>query len=243
MPEGKPHDYHGDHSWVRDTTGKSRCRRCSAIDVPLDVLRTDRSSSMTLLRPTGHLSACARLPLQADRLPADAAAPARGAPAEVAILAASMARNVHHDGGVPPIDAWRSYPYKKRAPRKGAEPGYYYLPSEDERVEGRFIVVVENKAKTGTYAKVLTQQVSIDVTRWAWEYQKGLAFQVADRDAAHHRAGQGLGKLHGHCIICARRLHRPCVGGGSRWPCVREARSGLNQAPHQKPHTERNTDP
>lgn len=33
MPEGKPHDYHGDHSWVRDATGKSRCRRCSAIDV------------------------------------------------------------------------------------------------------------------------------------------------------------------------------------------------------------------
>ena len=128
----------------------------------------------------------------------------------VAVLAARMASGLFTSVEAShTIDTWKTYPYKKRAPRKGAEPGYYYLPSEDERCEGRFIVVVENKAKTGTYAKVLTQQVSIDVTRWAWEYQKGLAFQVADLTPLTIEQAKAWGKLHGHCIICARPLTDP----------------------------------
>ena len=100
------------------------------------------------------------------------------------------------------IERWKAAP--KRAVKR-AEPGYYYLPDPDEAVEGRFIVVVENKAKTGTYAKVLSN----DVGHWRWEYQKGLAYEVADLKPITIEQATEFGKLHGRCLRCLRPLTDP----------------------------------
>ena len=64
------------------------------------------------------------------------------------------------------IEKWKAAPNREA---KRAEPGYYAH-------DGKFIVVVENKAKTGTYAKVLRNEGG----HWRWVYEKGLGYQVAD---------------------------------------------------------------
>lgn len=97
------------------------------------------------------------------------------------------------------IDRWKAMP-KRAATNAGkkATPGYYAH-------DGKFIVVVENKAKTGTYAKVLKR----DEDHWRWEYERGLAYEVADLTPITIEQAREFGRLHGRCLRCLRPLTDP----------------------------------
>lgn len=88
------------------------------------------------------------------------------------------------------------------APRpaaKNAEPGYYVRPAD-----GRAVVVVENKAGTRTYGKVLT--FPADGSRPAWVYTPGAGYTVADLRPMTAEDAAALGLSHGYCIKCCATL-------------------------------------
>ena len=110
------------------------------------------------------------------------------------------------------IDEYKDLPWRSRtwaapasstAPASRAEPGYYTY-------DRKFYVVVENKAKTGTYAKVLTRSgVEGDSGRWSWEYEKGTVRFLADLKPLTMEEAAAWGHLHGQCFKCLRPLTDP----------------------------------
>lgn len=88
--------------------------------------------------------------------------------------------------------------------RPEATPGYYIV-SDDE-----VYVVVENKAKTHTYAKRLTQTGTRDGrTMFTWAYAAGAGHRLAESQPLTVEAAAALGHLHGTCIIYRRALTDP----------------------------------
>lgn len=95
-----------------------------------------------------------------------------------------------------------------------AAPGYYVTSGEesDGEVPPTVYVVVENRAKTATYAKRL------EVTRneggrntARWEYAPGAGKNLA-AEGLHPlgvKEAARLGHLHGVCVVCARGLTDP----------------------------------
>lgn len=98
------------------------------------------------------------------------------------------------------IDQWGSLPWRPRPERAQAGPGYYTL-------EGSLYVVVENRAKTRTYAKKL---VEID-GRWQWDYEsaKGVATRLAGAAPLTEEEAAKWGHLHGRCFKCLKPLTDP----------------------------------
>lgn len=91
---------------------------------------------------------------------------------------------------------------KKPKERKNAAPGYY-------TTNGKFVVVVENRAKTRTYAKELVVVTSGARTTASWQYRPGLGYDVADLQPLTLDEARAFGHLHGVCVICARQLRDP----------------------------------
>lgn len=80
-----------------------------------------------------------------------------------------------------------------------ATPGYY--------VRGQaYYVVVENKSKTSTYAKVLAKS---EAGRWFWAYAPGVGVTLADSTPLTLREAASFGHLHGVCIRCCADLTDP----------------------------------
>ena len=106
-----------------------------------------------------------------------------------------------------------------------ATPGYYIV-GEDE-----VYVVVENRAKTHTYAKQLiaTPKHQLVPTRWGglaegselvaddgtpiyhvrWDYAPGAGRRLAKSTPLTAKQAARLGHLYGHCIVCCRELTDP----------------------------------
>lgn len=97
---------------------------------------------------------------------------------------------------------------KPRPEKKNAAPGYYVRNSTDGEQE--FLVVIENRAKTNTYAKRLTVTRGADGRKKArWEYAKGLGFKVADMSPMTLAQAAQFGHLHGVCLVCCKQLTDP----------------------------------
>lgn len=103
---------------------------------------------------------------------------------------------------------------KPKPERKNAAPGYYVrqVPG-DEATDGEpkdeFLVVVENRAKTNTYAKRLSVTKENGRTKARWEYVPGLGFKVADLTPMSLAQAARFGHLHGVCMVCCRALTDP----------------------------------
>lgn len=82
---------------------------------------------------------------------------------------------------------------------KETEPGYYTK-------DGKYYVVVLNKAKTHTYAKELIEFPNGKVS---WEYKAGAVRQLGDLAPLSVEEAAKWGHLHGKCIICCRPLTDP----------------------------------
>lgn len=94
---------------------------------------------------------------------------------------------------------------KPTTEKKDAAPGYYVEPKTND-----FIVVVENKAKTRTYAKRLVLSTTATGRKTAkWEYAKGMGFAVSALSPMTREQAVGFGHLHGVCIICCKPLTVP----------------------------------
>lgn len=99
------------------------------------------------------------------------------------------------------IDALFRAPELPQVAAAHAVPGYYTVVDNAETLH---FVVVENKTKTGTYAK----QLVIGNKRARWVYSPGAAAHLArggHRPLTLDEAAQ-LGKKHGVCIICGHQL-------------------------------------
>lgn len=113
------------------------------------------------------------------------------------------------------INEYKACPKRER---KQAGPGYY-------EYEGDLYVVVENKAKTRTYAKKLVGEpiyMSSDEpgwefdstpkrTDWRWDFEaaKGIASRLADATPLTEEAAAKWGHLHGRCFKCLKPLTDP----------------------------------
>lgn len=98
------------------------------------------------------------------------------------------------------IEALRMAPYapKDGAPSAKAQPGYY--------VQGQDVfVVVENKAKTSTYAK----RMVVTGRTGRWEYAPGIGRTLAGLEPLTVEVAASLGRQHGVCMICGRTLTDP----------------------------------
>jgi Family of unknown function (DUF6011) len=85
-----------------------------------------------------------------------------------------------------------------------ARPGYYVTS------EGDFVVVIENKARTRTYAKALVIETTADgKKRGHWEYVAGLGARVAAMEPMTAKQAAAFGHLHGFCVKCCRPLTDP----------------------------------
>ena len=95
------------------------------------------------------------------------------------------------------IEEWKQAP---RRETKQAGPGYY-------EYEGDLYVVVENKAKTHTYAKKLIRNGE----RWEWDYDaaKGVATRLAGASPLTEDVAAKWGHLHGRCFKCLKPLTDP----------------------------------
>lgn len=91
---------------------------------------------------------------------------------------------------------------KPKPERKNAAPGYY-VHGED------FLVVVENRAKTNTYAKRLVVTKENGRSKARWTYAKGLGFAVADLTPMTLAQAASFGHLHGVCLVCCKQLTDP----------------------------------
>ena len=100
------------------------------------------------------------------------------------------------------IGTWKECP---RRESKQAGPGYY-------EYEGDLYVVVENRAKTHTYAKKLVNvgnQAFGD--HWTWDYEaaKGVATRLAGATPLTEEKAAEWGHLHGRCFKCLKPLTDP----------------------------------
>lgn len=101
------------------------------------------------------------------------------------------------------IDSLFACPRKPQAATEKAAPGYYTQGAE-------VFVVVENKAKTSTYAKRLEfTEAANGSMRPTWVYAPGLGKSLAGVEPLTAEAAGALGHLHGYCIICCRELTDP----------------------------------
>lgn len=82
---------------------------------------------------------------------------------------------------------------------KETEPGYYTK-------DGKYYVVVLNKAKTHTYAKEL---ITFPNGKVSWEYKSGAVRQLGDLAPLSIEEAAKWGHLHGKCIVCCRPLTDP----------------------------------
>jgi hypothetical protein len=85
-----------------------------------------------------------------------------------------------------------------------AKPGYYVTS------DGRYLVVVENRRKTATYAKRL--EVTKERGRRAkarWVYAPGEGAEVAHMTPMTLTEAAKFGHLHGVCFVCTRALTDP----------------------------------
>jgi hypothetical protein len=94
---------------------------------------------------------------------------------------------------------------KPKPERKNATPGYYIRHTANE-----FVVVIENRAKTNTYAKRL-EVTKTDAGRTVarWKYVAGLGFAVADLTPMTLQEAAKFGHLHGVCFVCCKQLTDP----------------------------------
>lgn len=113
------------------------------------------------------------------------------------------------------IEEWKQAP---RREHQQAGPGYY-------EYEGDLYVVVENKAKTRTYAKKLVGEPiyrasddpgwDTDPTptridwRWDFDAAKGVATRLAGATPLTEERAAEWGHLHGRCFKCLRPLTDP----------------------------------
>lgn len=109
-------------------------------------------------------------------------------------------------------------------PLAAARPGYYVTDAGD------FVVVVENRARTKTYAKVLLIEKRDGRTHASWTYTAGMAAHVAHLTPMTVAQAIEFGHLHGICIRCLKPLTDPVsalVGYGEKcaehmdWPYPR----------------------
>lgn len=107
---------------------------------------------------------------------------------------------------------------RREGDRRQASPGYY-------EYEGDLYVVVENRAKTHTYAKKLVGEPiykasdepgwDTDSTPkridWRWDYDaaKGMASRLAGATPLTEERAAAWGHLHGRCFKCLRPLTDP----------------------------------
>lgn len=86
-----------------------------------------------------------------------------------------------------------------------AKPGYYMKP------DGTYLVVVENRAKTATYAKRLDVTPAADGgrSRAKWTYAPGEGREVAHMTPMSLTEAAKFGHLHGVCFVCCRALTDP----------------------------------
>jgi hypothetical protein len=97
------------------------------------------------------------------------------------------------------IDTLRMAPYASKGEATAkATPGYY--------VQGDDVyVVVENKAKTSTYAK----RMVVTGNTGRWEYAPGVGRTLAGLEPLTVARAATLGRLHGVCMVCGRTLTDP----------------------------------
>ena len=101
------------------------------------------------------------------------------------------------------IDWMFSLPNQATEQAAPAKPGYYVQ-------QGQVVAVVENRAKTSTYAKVLTITTDVDGDfRARWEYAPGLGRTLAGFEPLTVEEAARLGHLHGICVVCAKQLTDP----------------------------------
>jgi hypothetical protein len=94
---------------------------------------------------------------------------------------------------------------KPKPERKNAAPGYYVRHTANE-----FVVVIENRAKTNTYAKRLeVSKNAAGRTTARWKYVAGLGFAVADLTPMTLQEAAKFGHLHGVCFVCCKQLTDP----------------------------------
>ena len=87
--------------------------------------------------------------------------------------------------------------------KKMAQPGYYKNGSA-------YLVVVENRAKTATYAKRLeVTKNAAGRTKARWVYAPGEATDVASVAPMSIEEAAAFGHLHGICFVCCRALTDP----------------------------------
>lgn len=104
------------------------------------------------------------------------------------------------------IDALFKVPSGSADKPQAAKPGYYVRGAEDAR---EVLVVVENRAKTGTYAKRLEISTGGLKTTARWEYAPGVGRTLAGLEPLTVEEAARLGHMHGVCVICARSLTDP----------------------------------
>lgn len=109
------------------------------------------------------------------------------------------------------IDMLFASPRKPLADSEKAKPGYYVRTEQDGQDPdgGRAVyVVVENKAKTNTYAKRL--EIS-GAGRASWVYAPGVGRSLAAEGLEPLTVDEAaqMGKLYGVCVVCARTLTDP----------------------------------
>lgn len=93
---------------------------------------------------------------------------------------------------------------KPKTERKNAAPGYYVGPGNV------FLVVVENRQKTNTYAKRLQVTKGDDgKSRARWVYAPGMGHAVADLTPMTLTQAASFGHLHGVCLVCCKKLTDP----------------------------------
>lgn len=100
------------------------------------------------------------------------------------------------------IDHLRSLPFAQTDTAK-ATPGYYVTEA------GAYVVVVENKAKTSTYAKRLVLDESGERTTARWEYAPGVGRTLAGMEPMTVAQAAALGHMHGICVKCCKPLTDP----------------------------------
>jgi hypothetical protein len=131
-----------------------------------------------------------------------------------------MARALTGDAGMAEvstaIDVLFGKPRKPAEPGTLAAPGYYVTSGEESDGEEppTVYVVVENKAKTATYAKRLVVTPGVPgVSRASakWEYAPGVGKDLARDGLAPLTVQEAarLGHQHGVCVVCARGLTDP----------------------------------
>lgn len=88
-------------------------------------------------------------------------------------------------------------------PAKMAQPGYYKKGLD-------YLVVVENRNKTATYAKRLVLETTANGrTKARWVYAPGEAADVASVQPMTLKEAAKFGHMYGVCFVCCRPLTDP----------------------------------